>query len=291
MNSRCYFYLAVVGCLAAHAGAQNLDTQPAFMQIVTNQTIEYRPVVVTNFVAVTNSVVATNFYNAQGILLQPVPPAKPPLPGLIPIPKPTPPAPDPAVVKARQAEAVRDLLTVGLLGTSNQVCVAGGFTSNATQQIQIPQGVTAFDPKIGQRLVTAMNVTAEKAAPATLALLLKSAGQFQTDNPSAILRAASHAGTRAFLAANKEALLPQVIALVQRAGEEAKLREAYNKVMLKGGGLLGSVLGSGPSVDIDTHVADGLWQAFTMQLAAQEAMIRAEPSAHKTPALKEAFGK
>lgn len=291
MNSRCYLSFAVVISLAIYAGAETLDTRPAYMQIVTNKTIEYRPVVVTNFVAVTNAVVVTNFYNAQGILLQPVPPSTPPIPGLIPIPQPAPAQTDPAVVKARQAEAVRDLLTVGLWGTSNQVWVAGGFTSNATQQIQIPQGVTSFDAKMSQRLVTAMNVTAEKAAPATLALLLKSAAQFQSDDPAAILKGTRDAGTRAFLMANKETLLPQVVALVQRAGEEAKLRETYNKAMVKGGGLLGSVLGSGPSVDIDAHVAEGLWQAFATQLAAQETVIRTEPSARKTAALKEAFGK
>jgi hypothetical protein len=44
-------------------------------------------------------------------------------------------------------------------------------------------------------------------------------------------------------------------------------------------------------VDIDAHVAEGLWQAFATQLAAQETVIRTEPSARKTAALKEAFGK
>jgi hypothetical protein len=72
---------------------------------------------------------------------------------------------------------------------------------------------------------------------------------------------------------------------------EPKLRESYSNVMLKGGGLLGSVLGTGPAVDIEQHVAQGLLQAMVSQLTEQEGLIRADASARKTPALQEAFKK
>lgn len=289
------FKVTAIVLLAVTARAQSpaptLDTKPAFMQVVTNYTIETKPVIVTNYLTVTNAVVVTNFYNAQGVLLQPVQPAKPPIPGLIPIPQPQPVSPDPAVVKAQQSQAVRDLLTLGLRSTSNVVCTPGSFTNNVAQQIQIPQGVTSLDAKKSQKLLTAMNVTAEKAAPGALALLLNAAGQFQSDDPATIVNGTADAATRAFLDANKGALEPQILALVQRAGLEAKLHDAYNNVMLKGGGLLGAVLGSGPSVDIDAHVTQGLWQAIANQLAAQEAAIRTDPKARATPALRQVFGK
>jgi hypothetical protein len=50
-------------------------------------------------------------------------------------------------------------------------------------------------------------------------------------------------------------------------------------------------LGSGPSVDIEAHVAKELTQAVLNQVAAQEAVIRTDAKARPTPALKEAFGK
>lgn len=292
-----------VAAAAGHAQTSGavLDTKPAFMQIVTNYTFKTNLVIVTNYVVVTNAVVATNYYNAQGQLLMPVAPDKPPLPGLIPIAetkpetKPATPAapaaPDPAKIKATQLQAVRDLLAQSLLATSNKVSVAGSFTSNATYRIQIPQGVTSLDRKKTQNLLTAMNLTAEKAAPDAVTMLLKMAAQVTTDDPAAVIAGGTDAATRLLLTANGDAIQNQVLAAVQRAGVEPRLREAYNDVMLKGGGLLGSVLGTGPSVDIHSHVTEGTLRALLNILAEQEAAIRSDPAARKTPALQEAFKK
>ncbi|MSU36572.1 MAG: hypothetical protein EXS36_16030 [Pedosphaera sp.] len=78
---------------------------------------------------------------------------------------------------------------------------------------------------------------------------------------------------------------------MQQTSAETKLRETYNSVMLKGGGLLGAVLGSGSTVDIEAHVARSLLQAIGNQLAAQEVVVRKDAAARKTPALQEAFKK
>ena len=268
-----------------------LDTEPAFMQIVTNYTLQTNVVIVTNYVVLTNSAVATNYYNADGQLLMPVAPKKLAIPGLIPIPATKPAEPDPSVVKARQLQAIRDLLAQGLLATSNKVSTAGSFTSNATQRIAIPQDITSFDRKKTQALLTAMNLTAERAAPEAVTLLLKEAAQLKTEDPEAVIKGDPDAATRLLLAAHEEELDPRLLTLVQQAGEGHKLRESYNAVILKGGGLLGSLLGSGPSVDIHAHVAQGLWHAITNHLAEQEGLIRGDVSARKTPALKEAFKK
>ncbi|HNQ89894.1 MAG TPA: DUF4197 family protein [Verrucomicrobiota bacterium] len=282
------------GSAWGQAPAPVLDTKPAFMQIVTNYTHKTNIVIVTNYVVVTNAIVTTNFYNAQGQLLMPVGPDKTPLPGLIPVPQTKPAGPDPAVVKATQLKAtqlraVRDVLILGLASSSNQISAPGSFSSNIAHQIQIPQGVTSFDRKKSQTLSAAMNLTAEKAAPEALALLTKTAAQFASDDPAALLKGETHAVTQAFLTAHREALEPQVLAIVQQAAVGARLREAYNAVMLKGGGLLGSVLGSGPTVDIDAHVSQGLWRVIADRLADQERLIRTDAAARKTPALKEAL--
>ncbi len=279
-------------CLQAQTPAPTLDTRAAFMQVVTNYTFRTNMVVVTNYVVVSNAVVTTNFYNAQGQLLVPVPPAKPAIPGLVPmvpIVEAKPAGPDPAVVKLRQLQGLRDLLVQGLQTTSNQVGSAGSFTSNATQQIQIPQGLTSFDRRKSQALLTAMNLTAERAAPEAMALLGKTAAQFKTDDPASVIKGAGDAATQSFLATHREELDPQLLAFVQTAGAEHKLRETYNSVMLRGGGLLGSVLGGGPMVNIEAHVAQGLWAAIIARLTEQEALVRREVSARKTPALREAF--
>ena len=291
------------GILALDSVAQSpgatLDTKPAFMQIVTNLVFSTNQVVVTNYVTVTTQTVVTNYYNAQGVLLQPVAP----LPGLIPIPQPapaaqaaapqapSPAAPDPAAVKARQLQALRDLLVQGLTDSSDKLSTAGSFTANASQQIPIPQGLTSFDRKKSLALITAMNQTAEKAAPGVLAVMIQTAGRFQPDDPAAVVKDDANAATLGFLSSQRAALDPQVLAVVQQTGAETRLRETYNSVLLKGGGLLGAVLGSGPAVDIEAHVAQGLTQAIANQLAAQEALVRKDPAARKTAALQEVFKK
>ncbi|MBL9167353.1 MAG: DUF4197 family protein [Verrucomicrobiales bacterium] len=301
MNLRTAF--ALVGCLvmAAHpTGAQTpvstLDTKPAFMQVVTNFVYRTNAIVVTNYVVTTNAVAVTNYYNAQGVFLQPVtsipglvPIPQTPVPAAAPAPAPAPAAPDPAVVKAGQLQAVRDLLIQGLATSSNQLALAGSFTTNVQQQIQIPQGLTSFDRRKSQSLITAMNLTAEKAAPSVIALLAKTAGQFQTDDPAAVIKGNADAATRGFLTSQRPALDPQIFLLVQQAAADTRLRETYNSVMLKGGGLLGAVLGSGPAVDIEAHVTQGLLQAIVNHWAVQEKTIRTDAAARKTPALQQAF--
>ena len=277
--------------VGAQTPVPTLDTKPAFMQVLTNFVYRTNAVVVTNYVVSTNQVVVTNFYNAQGVFLQPIPgnTGTPAAPAAAPAPAPAPAPPDPAVVKAGQLQAIRDLLVQGLMTSSNKVSLAGSFTTNAQQQIQIPQGLTSFDRRKSQSLITAMNLTAEKAAPAAIQLLAKAASQHQVDDPAAILKGGADAATRGFLDAQRQTIDPQLYLLVQQAGADTRLRETYNSVMLKGGGLLGAVLGSGPAVDIEAHVAQGLLQAIVNQLAAQESVIRTDAAARKTPALQQAF--
>ncbi|MBN2508196.1 MAG: DUF4197 family protein [Verrucomicrobia bacterium] len=273
----------------AQGAAPALDTHAAFMQYVTNYTYRTNAVVVTNYVVVTNAVVTTNFYNAQGQLLLPVPPSTPAPSSLIPIVPPKPPRPDPAQAKATQLQAIRDLLVQALKAASNKVSIAGSFTTNTAQQIQIPQGVTSFDRRKSQALLTAMNLTAEQAAPEVVGMLLKRAAAIKTDQPATVIKGERDAALRLFMAACGQELPPQLLGAVQRAGVEPRLRETYSSVMLKGGGLLGSVLSTGPAVDIESHVAQGLFRAITNHLAAQEHLVRTNAAFRKTPALQEAF--
>lgn len=283
------------------------DTKPAFMQVLTNLTRVTNAVVVTNYVVVTNVAYVTNLYNAAGQLLQPVESAKPPIPGLVPIPqaltlasapapapapaapaaKPSAPPPDPAVVKAGQVALVKELLTQSLVAASNVVAVAESFGPGRAHGILMPEGITSFDRKKGQTLVTAMNTTAEKAAPAAVGKVQQAIAKLDLADPAALLKGGKDAGTTALLAAEGVNLSAQVYALVQQAGTDAGLGEAYRAVMLKGGGLLGAVLGTSSAVDIDAHITKGLMDAIFADLATKEGAIRTDPAARKTKMLQE----
>ena len=280
----------IVPCLGQTA-ASALDTRPAFMLIVTNTTLKTNLVIVTNRLVVTNVTYGTNFYNAQGQLLQPV--TAPPIPGLVPIPAaaPAPAGPDPAVVKAGQTQAVKDLLASGVGAASNKLCVAGSFTNDAANTIQIPEGVTVFDRKKGQALLMAMNRAAEKAAPEALGVVQRTVGQLKPENPAQLLQSSNYAVINFLISTEGQSLANQISPLVQREGAAAGLPQAYQNVMLKGGGLFGAVLGTSKEVDINAHVTHGLIEAIFRNLAAQENLIRTDPAARSTKALQDAFKK
>lgn len=271
------------------------DTRPAFMAMVTNYVSVTNPVIVTNYVVSTRAVIVTNFYNAQGQYLQPVQPvAPPPIPGLIPIapvtpaaPKP-PAGPDPKVVRANQLQAIKDLLTQSATTTSKNLSAAGSF-NNSPNQIQIPEGMTVFDRAKATRLLTAMNTAAEKAVPEVSQLVQAAIARLDPAEPLVILKGGPDAATKLLLTIEGQNLSNQSLPIVKRAGVAAGLPDAYQNAMLKGGGLLGGLLGGGTSVDIDSHVTRGVLAAIVNSITAQEGMIRSTPSARNTTALQNAF--
>ncbi len=269
-----------------------LDKIPAFMQIVTNYVRATNVVVVTNYVVVTNAVFTTNYYNAQGQWLQPVPSAAPAVPGLIPLPATTPAKPaerDPAVVRATQMQAIREALAQGVTAASNKLAAATSFVEGSPVVIQMPAGATVLDRKRAETLFKAMNRTAQQAVPETARLFQKTIATLQLAEPAPVAQGDPDAAVRAFITAEGQNLVPQMLEIVQRTGAAAKVNEAYQNAMLRGGGLLGAVLGGGPTVDIYHHVTQGLLELMVKEIAAEEQRIRTDPAARQTPAVRETF--
>lgn len=266
--------------------APGLDTKAVYMSIVTNSTRITNQVIVTNYVVVTNITFVTNFYNAQGQLLSLVPGATP----IVVKAEPKPAAPDPAVIRSNQVQAIRDLLNAGMTGVSNTLAASGSFTGNP-RQIRLPEGVTVLDRKKGQTLVTAMNATAEKVIPGACGFIQKAAAQLNPPDPAGVLKGGNDAATRFLLTQEGQNISNQILSLVTAAAPENHLSEAYNAVMLRGGGLLGAVLGTAPSVDINAHVTKGVMEAIFVELSSEENQIRTNPNARKTGALREVFAK
>lgn len=246
-----------------------------FMSIITNYTRITNPVIVTNYVVVTNRTFTTNYFNAQGQLLMPVQGAGIPVLAAAETKPAAPIAPDPALIRSNKVQAVRELLLSALTGASNMLATDGTFSSGSANQIRIPEGVTVFDRKRAQALTTAMNSAADKAVPATFAALRKLAAQLNPPDPAQILEAGGDAATRYLLSAEGQSTVNEVLAIVQTTAAEARVPEAYNAVMLRGGGLLGTVLGTAPSVDMNAHITRGLMEAVVLKLSAQEKLVRA----------------
>lgn len=284
----------VLAAAPNQAPAAVSDTTPAFMQILTNQVRVTNAVIVTNYVTITNVSYTTNLFNAQGQFLREL---KPLPSGLIPIvpavattPAPAP-VPDPAVLQAVRATAVKDLMLQSLLTASNKVCAPEFFADSNARPIQMPPGVTSFDTAKGRTLLAAMNTAAAKAAPDACRIIAESANALKPSDPAAILRGPDDAATALLFGAENENLASAVLGVVRRTSSDARVLEAYRSVMLKGGGLLGAVLGTGPTVDMDMHITQSLLATISQATAAQEKLIRKDPKERKTKALQDAMGK
>lgn len=274
--------------VVAPPAAQAPDFKPVFMSIVTNYHLVTNRVIVTNYVVSTNLTFTTNYYNAQGQLMTPLQPAAA-TPVAVAAPKPV--APDPAVVKANQVRAIRELLALSATGASNTVAAPGAFSRTPSLQIRIPEGVTVFDRRKGETLTDAMNKAAENAAPAALALVQKTVAQLNPAEPAPILQGGNDAATRFLLSGEGQKLTDQIMGLVQTSAANARVSEAYNAVMLRGGGLLGAVLGTAPSVDMNAHITKGLVEAIFLNLASEEGRIRTDPTVNKSKILQDALKK
>ena len=276
---------------AAPTGALAPDFKPVFMAIATNYTLRTNIVIVTNYVVVTNTVLTTNFYNAQGQLMQLIGAGAPVQAGAAAAvaKTPAPPAgPDP-MIRSNQVQALKDLLRWSATAGSNALSAEGAFNNSPTYRIRIPDGVTVLDRKKAQTLSTAMNTAAEKAAPEVFALVQKSIAQLNPPDPSTVLRGGNDGATRHLQSAEGQAIATQALTIVQRTGEAARVPEAYRNAMLKGGGLLGAVFGTGPAVDLDGVITRGLVEAVFQSLAAEENRLRADPAGKISKALQEAL--
>lgn len=268
-----------------------LDTKPMFMSIITNYTRITNPVIVTNYVVVTKRTYTTNYFNAHGQQLIPLPGSEMPVFAAAEAKPAAPAAPDPAVVHSNKVQALRNLLTMALTSASNTLAIDGSFTSGTANQIRIPEGVTVFDRKKAQALTTAMNVAAEKAAPAAFSILRNLVAQLNPSDPVEILEENGDAATRYLVSAQGQKAVDEVLGVVQTTAAAARVPEAYNAVMLRGGGLLGAVLGTAPSVDMNSHITRGLMEAIITKVGAQENAIRTDPAVRTSAALKDAFTK
>ncbi len=276
----------------AAAPAPALDTKPMFMSVLTNYVFITNRVIVTNYVVVTNQTYTTNFYNAQGQLLTLVPPtAGAPAPAAVPTSAAKPTGPSPEVIRANRLLALRELLTLSVRGASNALAPEGSFTRNPNQQIRIPEGVTVFDRKKSQTLTTAMNTAAEKAVPGAMAIIQKAVAQLNPSDPAQALQGGNDAATRSLITAEGQNIVNQVLSVVQGTAAEARVPEAYNAAMLRGGGLLGAVLGTtDSSVDMNAHITRGLMEAIVLALGSQEGAVRTDPTINKSTLLKSSLG-
>jgi hypothetical protein len=194
------------------------------------------------------------------------------------------------------AAALREALH---LAVERGVAVIGrpdGFLKNPAIRIPVPEQLAKVEAKLrlaGQdtrieKFVTALNRTAERAAPAARPALLATAAELAFEDGGRLLDAGGTAATeilrRAALGRVIGALNPAVSAAMDRTGTARRYKRFMKDAHF--GGLV-----QAPSLDLDAYVVGRTVEGLFHAIGQEERRIRTDPAARPTPLLREIFAR
>ncbi len=210
----------------------------------------------------------------------------------------------------QMVEGLREALGKGLEQAVAQLGREGGYLSNPSVKIPMPEKLQKFESllhtmkqdKLADDFVATMNHAAEQAVPKAARVFAGALKQMTIADGKAILSGADDAATQYFQKATQADLYAKFLPIVQKATETAGVTGAYKKLMAKVNvsdisqklGGLGSALGSAVPdkdlTDIDAYVTNKSMEGLFKMVAEEEKTIRKNPVARTTDLLQQVFG-
>ena len=211
----------------------------------------------------------------------------------------TPGAAGAGVTSLSQSEIVAGLkqaLTTGVDRATALLGRQGGFADDAAVRITLPESLqtvaqglrAAGQGAIVDEFTASMNRAAEKAVPATTAILVETIRKMSLQDARGILQGPDDAATQYFRKQNEQQLATAILPIVEDATAQTGVTSAYKK-MTGGLGML-TQLGAQNSLDLDQYVTRKALDGLFTKLAAEEKLIREDPVARSTQLLKKVFG-
>jgi hypothetical protein len=208
-------------------------------------------------------------------------------------------------------QALKEALNKGVSNAIAQLGHDGGFLTNASVKIPIPNTLTyvekglrsAKQDQYADDFIATMNHAAEQAIPEAASVFGDAVTGMSIDDAKAILTGSTNAATQYFEKKTRTALQQKFAPIVKDATDKAGVTSAYKTFMSKAGNYTGSVtssLGSFgaiaskvakvDSLDVDTYVNNKALDGLFKMIALEEAKIRANPSARTSELLQKVFG-
>lgn len=226
---------------------------------------------------------------------QPPPPAAPVTPS-------TPPSssaasPSIAALSSEQvAEALKEALGKGLQHAVSTLGQPGGFLTNLTVKIPIPdklqlieKGLRAINQgQYADQCITTMNQAAEQAVPAAADVFVTSLKNISVQDAKGILNGPQDAATQYFRKATEAELTTKFSPIVQQAMTKCGTTAAYQQLLDKAKGV--TPLFSNPSLDLNAYVTSKAMDGLFKTVAEEEKRIRENPVERSTELLKSVFG-
>ena len=212
-----------------------------------------------------------------------------------------------ALSQSQMAGGLKEALGKGLQHAVATLGKDGGFLTNATVKIPMPQKLQTVEKtlrafkqeKLADEFIATMNHAAEQAVPQAASVFGDAVKQMSIDDAKTILTGTNDAATQFFRRTTQTNLYARFLPIVQKATAQTGVTSAYKNMMAKvsgssalGGtlsGLAGNYLGA-DALDVDAYVTNQTLDGLFKMVAAEEKLIRENPVARTTDLMKQVFG-
>jgi hypothetical protein len=183
-------------------------------------------------------------------------------------------------------------------GTRTAVASLGrtdGYWGNATLRIPLPAPLAKIERTargfgmgtLVDQFHLSLNRAAEEAVPVAADVFAQSVQQLTLNDVRRILQGPSDAATQYFRRTTSATLAAKFRPIVARATAEVGVAQHYKQLSASAGPLATAL---GVPADLDGYVTDKALDGLFLQVAAEEARIRADPAARSSEILRRVFG-
>lgn len=212
-----------------------------------------------------------------------------------------------ALSDTQVAGGLKDALGNGLQKAIANLGHAGGFLTNASVKIPMPEKLQSVEKalravkqeKLADEFVGTMNHAAEMAVPAAAAVFSDAVKQMSIADAKAVLTGPKDSATEFFRRTTQTNLYAKFFPIVQSATAKAGVTSSYKNMLAKvgGGSGLTSTLGGltksylgAEALDVDAYVTHKTLDGLFKMVADEEKSIRENPVARTTDLMKQVFG-
>lgn len=197
--------------------------------------------------------------------------------------------------EATVAAGLRQALEVGSGRASQTLARDGGFSENPSLRIPLPGELDdlastlrslGFGTQV-DRLELQMNRAAEAAVSEAAPVFASAARSMTLSDAFGILQGPPDAATRYFQRQTSAALRSRFQPIVRDGMEEVGLYRAYRDLATQYDRI---PFKTTPAPDLEAYITDAALDGLWLELAKEEARIRADPAARSTELLRRVFG-
>lgn len=193
-------------------------------------------------------------------------------------------------------KGLKEALAQGTTRAVNTLGRSDGFWRNDAVRIALPANLQRAEKTLRKfgggatldQFQLTLNRAAESAVPQVADIFGNAIRQMTLEDARGLLNGGPDAATQFFRRTTSDALYAKVLPLVRGATQKVGVTQQYKSLMGNYGPML--QLAGVKNTDLDDYVTHGALDGLFTTIAAEEARIRADPTARGSALLKKVFG-